>query len=95
MLADEESRKLGWVPYVMDFSFEESLRFAAAVSVATDFDDLPSGSRTQQTPLIARSACNTAGVGEPLHTARLRKSEGWIATRNIGVGRRSGSIKFS
>jgi hypothetical protein len=41
MLTPEDSRKLGWVPYVMDFSFEESARFTAAIASAHDLDDLP------------------------------------------------------
>lgn len=41
MLSPEESRRLGWVPYVMDYSFEQGRRFTAAVDAAQDFEDLP------------------------------------------------------
>ena len=41
MLSAGELRRLGWVPYVMDFSFEQHALFAAAVREANDFDGLP------------------------------------------------------
>jgi hypothetical protein len=41
MLTPEDHRKLSWVPYVMDFSFEDDTRFAAALSAANRFEDLP------------------------------------------------------
>jgi hypothetical protein len=75
MLAPEESRKLGWVPYVMDFSADENMRFVAAVANANDFNDLPQwvrdaaeaadrkvGVQTWLAPGARRSTTRVAGV---------------------------------
>lgn len=63
MLTPEESRKLGWVPYVMDFSFEESMRFAAAIATANDVEDLPQW---------VKDAANAADRQVGVHTWSLR-----------------------
>jgi hypothetical protein len=74
MMPDELARKLGWVPYVLDFSFEQSLQFAAAVATATQFDDLPQW---------VKDAADAADrqVGVPTRHAHIhRNSPGDVAT---------------
>jgi hypothetical protein len=63
MLTPEEARRLGWVPYVMDLSFDDSMRFAAAVSTAKDFDDLPGWVRE-----AAEAADRKVGVPRPRYS---------------------------
>lgn len=66
MLPAEEIRRLGWVPYVLDFTSEESVRFAAALALATEFDDLP-----QWVKDSADAADRKVGV-RTMHTRRNR-----------------------
>ena len=72
MLAEEESRKLGWVPYVMDFSFEEGLRFAAAVAMATEFDDLPQWVKDAADAADRQVGVRTLHVSTPVSEGRSR-----------------------
>ncbi|HZS20889.1 MAG TPA: hypothetical protein VFA63_07865 [Pseudonocardiaceae bacterium] len=66
MLTPEESRKLGWVPYVMDFSYEDNVRFAAAIAVADDLAHLP-----QWVKEAADAADRRVGIHVPGHVVDL------------------------
>jgi hypothetical protein len=91
MLTPEESRKLGWVPYVMDFSVDENMRFATAVATANVFDDLPQWVRDAADAADRKVGVQTWPTPEGAHVSdthlrdpRQRDSAGVVEGLSMG-----------